>query len=206
VMEQQGLNVSYVDTVALGLDQRQAYNNLLTNLTLCKEYRSFQQMADDSDKLLFSKNWYSSLEPSGWEQLSKSLSHVMKTELSASHSKQYFWTCPKDYESKIKWRGKKSSHDDLSTWLAFNTKGRNDYQNADMCLSLSGWQLDAERRAMFGAENATATNDKQAKLDMFQWLYRGCIRTHKQQKVILLDQRARGLFNEVMTELQTAQH
>jgi hypothetical protein len=206
VMKQQGLKYSYVDTVALGLDQHKAYDNLLTNLILCREYRSFQNMADDSEKLPFSKNWYSSLKPNDWEQLSKSLSHVMKTELSSSQTKQYFWTCPKSFESKIKWRGKKSNYDDLSTWLAFNTKGRNDYQNADMCLSLSGWQLDAERRAMFGADNESAINDTQAKLAMLQWIYRGCIRTQQKQKVILLDLRSRTLFDEVITELKSTQH
>ena len=65
---QQGLSFKVVDTESFGLDQREAASNLTENLILCDEYRSFEQFARESNKVMFSANWYDSLDANEWKE------------------------------------------------------------------------------------------------------------------------------------------
>lgn len=141
-----------------------------------------------------SVNWFNKkATPELWSSMKNILENFVDTH--KLRIGDVFWTTFLNKKHKLEGKGfTKVPKNNLSPFLAYNTKATNDYMHYKACMyAVNVYKTPTETGYLF-SKGIEFDQDQYALSMMVQFLWRGCIRRGEPMKVLILSERMRTLL------------
>lgn len=146
---------------------------------------------------VFSSNWYKNNHTN--EALFKRLKSSMVAQLQENMSKgRTFWTTFKKYKPLLEGKGYTRAVKGVEPFVPKNMRASNEYAEFTNCLYTVNVYPDmtlVNHLSQFGVH---VDKDGYALSEMIQFLFRGCIRQHKEMHTLILSNRMRTLLENYL--------
>lgn len=146
---------------------------------------------------IFSSNWYKNNYTDG--QMFKRIKSSIVAQLQENMSKgRTFWTTFKKYKSLLEGKGYTRAVKGIEPFVPKNMRASNEYAEFTNCIYTVNVYPDTtlvNHLKQFGVE---VNRDGYALSEMLQFLFRGCIRQHKEMDILILSNRMRYLLEKYL--------